>query len=67
MDRLEIDKSTVNDDEINCILDAAGEADIENDNNICEKLIFDMEMETLHLGESTIFTGKLVIVKKKKL
>lgn len=64
---MEIDKSIIDDDEINCILSAADEEDIEKDNNISEKLIFDMEIETLHLGDSTIFTGELVIIKKEKI
>jgi len=56
---LEIDRSIIDDDKINCILNAADEDDIEKDNDVCEKLIFDMEMETLHIGDSTIFTGEL--------
>lgn len=63
---LEIDKSIIDDDEINCILNSADEEDTEKDNNISEKLIFDVGMETLHLGDSTIFTGELVIIKKVK-
>jgi len=58
---LEIDKSIIDDDEINSILNSADEQDREKDNDISEKLIFDMEMETLHLGDSTIFTGELVL------
>lgn len=59
MDCLEIDRSIIDDDEINCILNAADEDVIEKHKDVCEKLIFDMEMEILHIGDSTIFTGEL--------
>jgi hypothetical protein len=64
---LDIDNSIIDDDEIHSILNAADDDDFEKNNDICEKLISEMEMETLHIGDSTIFTGELVKIKMKQL
>lgn len=39
-------KSIIYDDEMNCILSVADADGIEKNNDICDKLIFDMEMES---------------------